>query len=418
MLFADLVATSAAVAATRARTAKTAALVELLQRLEPDEVEAAVGFLTGCAAPGSDRRRVAHRPTGSRPSRRPTPTAHDPRGRRDRRHPGRHVGRRVGGRPPGTARRAVRASHRSRGRLRPPALHRWRAPGRARRRDDRRGGQGGRPPARLGAASRHALGRPRPHRASLALHGGAEAIDAVHLAVLNPIQPMLAASAADVAEALGFTGPASVEWKLDGARVQVHRRGDEVRIYTRNLNDVTNRLPGRGRPAPWPCRRRDFVLDGEVLWFDEDAKPQPFQDTMSAFGSDDRRPPPTGLLVRFFDVLHVDGTDVIEEPLTAAASAASTRWSATWPSPAPTPTTPRWPRTALDVALAAGHEGVMVKALTSTVRRRAAGRVLAQGEAGAARSTSWCSAPSGATVAARAGCPTSTSGPGTPTAAS
>src|SRR3546814_19676507 len=82
---------------------------------------------------------------------------------------------------------------------------------------------------------------------------------------------MLAATATDVADAVAKTGEASVEWKLDGARVQVHRQGDEVRIYTRNLNDITERLPGvvavaRALPA------EVVVLDGEVLGVDDDAK--------------------------------------------------------------------------------------------------------------------------------------------------
>ena len=97
--------------------------------------------------------------------------------------------------------------------------------------------------------------------AALALTDGRDALEAVRLAVLHPIQPMLAASAADVTEALGHTGPASVEWKLDGARVQVHRLGDEVRIYTRNLNDITDRLAGvvavaRGLPRDVRRARR------------------------------------------------------------------------------------------------------------------------------------------------------------------
>ena len=90
--------------------------------------------------------------------------------------------------------------------------------------------------------------------AVLALTEGREALEAVRLAVLHPIQPMLAASAADVTEALGHTGPASVEWKLDGARVQVHRLGDEVRIYTRNLNDITDRLAGVVGAGARACR--------------------------------------------------------------------------------------------------------------------------------------------------------------------
>ena len=97
---------------------------------------------------------------------------------------------------------------------------------------------------------------------------------------------MLAASAADVGEALGHTGPASVEWKLDGARVQVHRLGEEVRIFTRNLNDITHRLPGVVAVA-LGFDAETFVLDGEVMGWDADATPQAFQDTMSAFGRED-----------------------------------------------------------------------------------------------------------------------------------
>ena len=139
----------------------------------------------------------------------------------------------------------------------------------------------------------------------------------MRLAVLHPIQPMLAASAADVTEALGHTGPASVEWKLDGARVQVHRLGDEVRIYTRNLNDITDRLAGVVAAGARACPVTSVVLDGEVLGVHEDATPQAFQDTMSAFGRDGASGAAAALLVRFFDILHRDGVDLIDEPLDA-----------------------------------------------------------------------------------------------------
>src|SRR3546814_6800568 len=125
---------------------------------------------------------------------------------------------------------------------------------------------------------------------------------------------MLAATATDVADAVAKTGEASVEWKLDGARVQVHRQGEEVRIYTRNLNDITERLPGVVAVA-LALPAEVVVLDGEVLGVDDDAKPRAFQDTMSAFGRQDAAGGGPGLLVRFFDVLHVDGTDLIDLPL-------------------------------------------------------------------------------------------------------
>ena len=100
--------------------------------------------------------------------------------------------------------------------------------------------------------------------ARLALTDGVDALAAVRLELLRPIQPMLASTAEDVTAALEATGPASVEWKLDGARIQVHRRDDEVQVYTRNLNEVTDRLPEvvaavRTFPA------RTLVLDGEAI---------------------------------------------------------------------------------------------------------------------------------------------------------
>ncbi|MDP1803878.1 MAG: ATP-dependent DNA ligase, partial [Acidimicrobiales bacterium] len=198
--------------------------------------------------------------------------------------------------------------------------------------------------------------------ATLALTEGEPALDAVRLTVLRPIQPMLASTATDVADALTSTGPASVEWKLDGARVQVHRNGDDVRIYTRNLNDVTDRLGGvvaltLGLPA------RSLVLDGEVLGVHEDASPQAFQDTMSAF-SREGGAAASGLLVRFFDVLHRDGVDLIDEPLSTrqdhldavVGGLAIPRVRTHDLAEA---------QALLDDALAKGHEGAMVKALDS-----------------------------------------------------
>ncbi|MEO6570695.1 MAG: ATP-dependent DNA ligase, partial [Ilumatobacteraceae bacterium] len=115
--------------------------------------------------------------------------------------------------------------------------------------------------------------------AQLALAGGAPALEAVELSPSQPIQPMLASPAASVAEALAASGPASVEWKLDGARIQVHRAAGEVSVFTRNLNDITARLGGvvdlvRTLPGG------DLVLDGEVLGIDETGAPRRFQDTM------------------------------------------------------------------------------------------------------------------------------------------
>jgi DNA ligase-1 len=200
--------------------------------------------------------------------------------------------------------------------------------------------------------------------AALALHDGVEALEAVRLAVLRPVSPMLAATATDVADALGQTGMASVEWKLDGARVQVHRAGQEVRIYTRNLNDITDRLPGVAALAlAMPAHAA--VLDGEVLGVDDDAKPRAFQDTLCAFGRLDGAGRGHGLLVRFFDVLHVDGEDLIDEPLVERQARLDVLVG-DLAVPRVLTDDPDEARAALETALAAGHEGVMVKALDST----------------------------------------------------
>ena len=112
------------------------------------------------------------------------------------------------------------------------------------------------------------------------------------------VQPMLAAPAADVAAALAATGPASVEWKLDGARIQAHRSGGEVRLYTRNLNEITDRL-GAVAALVADLPGGDLVLDGEVLGVDDEGAPRRFQDTMGDFGAD----APTGPRARAVGVL-------------------------------------------------------------------------------------------------------------------
>ena len=200
----------------------------------------------------------------------------------------------------------------------------------------------------------------------LALTEGVDALAAVRLELLRPVQPMLASTADDVAAALVATGPASVEWKLDGARIQVHRHDDEVRVYTRNLNEVTDRLPEvvaavRTFPA------RELVLDGEAIGLSDDERPHRFQDTMSRFGRQRastraRRSPLTAF---FFDVLHVDGARSPRRAARGAARCTRRRSPASARSRRCGPTMrPSRPRCSSD-ALAAGHEGVMVKALVS-----------------------------------------------------
>ncbi|KJL27009.1 putative DNA ligase-like protein [Microbacterium azadirachtae] len=197
--------------------------------------------------------------------------------------------------------------------------------------------------------------------AVLALTGTAEELDTVGLAVGRPVLPMLAASAATPTAALEITGEASVEYKLDGARIQVHRHGDEVGVYTRSLADVTHRLPEiveivRALPA------HDLILDGETLSLDEDGGPRPFQQTMSRFGADVSRE----LVLRpwFFDVLHVDGRDLIDEPLSVRLAELD-RIAGDWRMPGVVTADPETAEQLSRDALAAGHEGVVVKAVGS-----------------------------------------------------
>jgi DNA ligase-1 len=169
---------------------------------------------------------------------------------------------------------------------------------------------------------------------------------------------MLAATASDVATAVDELGMASVEWKLDGARIQVHRWGDEVRIWTRNLNEVTGRLPGvEAAVRSLPCEA--IVLDGEVLGISEDERPERFQDTMRSFGSDGAA---VSLAPMFFDIMHLDGVDLVDAPLgerldrlDAVVGRLRIPGLRTDDAAAATDV--------LEQALAAGHEGVMVKAL-------------------------------------------------------
>jgi len=195
--------------------------------------------------------------------------------------------------------------------------------------------------------------------ARLALTGTPDQLAAVRLIVGRPVLPMLAASAPTAAAALAATGQASVEYKLDGARIQVHRAGDEVRIFTRNLADITHRLPEivevvRGMPV------RDVILDGETLALDEDGTPRLFQDTMSRFGADTAGE--ARLHARFFDVLHVDGRDLLDEPLSTRL-AELYRVAGGFRIPGEVTADPEVAERVSREALAAGQEGVIVKAI-------------------------------------------------------
>ncbi|HUG86128.1 MAG TPA: hypothetical protein VMM13_16310, partial [Euzebya sp.] len=195
--------------------------------------------------------------------------------------------------------------------------------------------------------------------AAVALHEGREALEAIGLQVGRGVQPMLAATAPSVAAALQEMGPAVVEWKLDGIRVQIHRRGDDVRVLTRNLNDVTARAE-RAVEIVRSLRARSVILDGELLSVGEEGRPVPFQDTVSAFSN--TRAEVRGLPF-FFDVLHLDGDDLIDLPLATRRTRLHELVAEEHRIPSVIVSDPDAAEAVLAEALAQGHEGVMVKDL-------------------------------------------------------
>jgi DNA ligase-1 len=195
--------------------------------------------------------------------------------------------------------------------------------------------------------------------ARVALTEGAPGLAGFRLQVGRPLAPMLAQSASTVDEALAATGePAAVDVKLDGIRVQVHRSGAEVAVFTRSLDDITTRVPEvvaavRALPSA------EAVLDGEVIALDGAGRPRPFQETSSRAAQ--RGAPSVHLTPYFFDLLHLDGVDLLDEP-------GERRWAALAEAlpgellvVRTTVSTVDDAVRAFDAALTGGHEGVVVK---------------------------------------------------------
>jgi len=198
-----------------------------------------------------------------------------------------------------------------------------------------------------------------PRMAEVAITGGEEALRGVGFEIFRPVFPMLASSGTSVTEAVAGFDRASVEWKLDGIRIQIHRRGTEVRVYTRNLNEITTAVPGiAGVVLGLPLSQA--VLDGEALWMDDDG-PGTFQQTVSQI---DGQPPPHGIVTFLFDVLHLDGEDLLDAPLQERAA----RLEAIAPRlkvPGVITSDPHEAQRVLAESLRAGHEGVVVKDASS-----------------------------------------------------
>ncbi len=203
-----------------------------------------------------------------------------------------------------------------------------------------------------------------PFAAGVAAAEGALGLAAIHLEVGRPVQPMLASSAPDLAAALETTGlPCLVDGKLDGIRIQVHRSGDEVSVWSRSLDDLTGRFPElvelvRALPA------QSFVLDGEALLVGDDGRPRSFQETASR--SMTRTESPLVMTPYFFDVLHLDGGDLLDAPATERSAALLALVPEVHTVPRLLAETAEQAASFQAHVLADGHEGVVVKSLDST----------------------------------------------------
>ena len=205
--------------------------------------------------------------------------------------------------------------------------------------------------------------------ATSVLSEGPGALSRFRLELFQPLRPMLAQTASDLDEALQELGEVSGEYKLDGARVQIHKAGGDVRLFSRQLNDITNSMPevvelARNLPAG------QLVLDGEVVALTPAGRPLPFQVTMRRFGrklgvSEQQQALP--LSVFLFDILHRDGEDLVDASyaerlphLDSVTPAGSDAWRTV---PRLLRPTPAELSAFAQGALEAGHEGLMVKAL-------------------------------------------------------
>jgi DNA ligase-1 len=352
-LLADVVAASRDVAGTSSRSAKVAIFAELLRRLDPGEVGAAVGFLAG--TPRQGRVGVGYstiQGVGHAPAPEPSLTIEELDRAIDA------VQAATGGGSAAARReilgdllgRATEAEADFVKRLLTGGVRQGALAGLM---VDAVAKAAGVP----GAIARRALmlSGDLSRTAEIAMTSGEEGLREVGFELFRPILPMLASTAESATEAVAGFERSSVEWKLDGIRIQIHRRGDEVRIYTRNLNDITHTLPGivevvRGLPPA------QAVFDGEALWMSEYG-PAAFQETVSRIDSEAS---PEGIETFLFDVLHVDGEDLLDLPLEERAG----RLEAVAPHlriPSVLTSDPEAAERVLAEALDAGHEGIVVK---------------------------------------------------------
>ncbi|MGO9904974.1 MAG: ATP-dependent DNA ligase [Solirubrobacteraceae bacterium] len=361
--FADVVETSRLVADTSARSRKVTILADLLRRLEPGEVPIVVGFLSG--VPRQGRIGVGYASvygTQARPAASASLTVREVDEGISEIEAATGSGSTAERRQlldallaRATAEEADFLRHLLTGELRQGALAGIMADAVA---------KAAGVPNEL-ARRALMLSGDLTRMAEIALVSGEAGLREVGFEIFRPILPMLASTSATVAEAVAGFERASVEWKLDGIRIQIHRRGSEVHIYTRNLNEITEALPGIVA-AVLRLPVEQVVLDGEALWMSDDG-PGSFQHTVSQI---DSGAPPEGIVTFLFDLLHLDGEDLLDAPLHERAA----RLSAIAPElriPSVLTSDAEEAERVLEESLSAGHEGVVVKDAASTY---AAGR--------------------------------------------
>jgi DNA ligase 1 len=374
VLLADLASTSAAIAATSSRLAKVEAIAACLRRAAPAEVAVAVSYLSGelrQRRPGVGWAALRDLPA---PATLPTlvvAEVDEAFARAERAAgPGSLAARR--GELTTLFSRATAEEQRFLSRLVGGELRQGALAGVMTDAVARAAG------APLAAVRRAAmLAGDLPAVAEVALDRGGAGLDRFRLQVGRPIQPMLAQTATSVDAALRRASPAVVEWKLDGVRVQVHRDGSEVAVFTRTLDPITDRVP-EVVEAVLALPVRAAVLDGEAIALRPDGRPRPFQETgarVATRGDLDLLREAVPLTPFFFDILHLDGADLFDLP-------GSERYAAVGSILPPALWVPRRvtddageAAAFFEASIARGHEGVVVKALESRYEagRRGAG---------------------------------------------
>ncbi|NNM33160.1 MAG: ATP-dependent DNA ligase, partial [Gemmatimonadetes bacterium] len=213
----------------------------------------------------------------------------------------------------------------------------------------------------------HMLSGDLGQAAAVAVSQGKSGLEKIGLKIMRPVEPMLASPAEGLPEAFDRHQEALVEWKLDGARIQVHRRGEEVRVFTRNLRDVTRVVPEIVDHAR-TLTASEFVLDGEAIALKPDGRPEPFQVTMSRFGRSTGNPleGPVRLTPFYFDLLYLDGTTWVDRPLEQRIDRLGRLLPEGRTLPSVLTGAAARAEEFLATARAAGHEGVMVKDPAST----------------------------------------------------